>query len=567
MSSPANTEPLNVHTNSAPEGRTGSVRRWAEVALIFLVFFVAAGAPVPHVNETHYLAKAKQYWQPDWCAGDLFLESGKAHVTFYWTVGVLTKWLPLTTVAWIGRIVAWLALAFTWQRLSRTVVGLPFGAVLTAMLFVTLIDWTNFAGEWVIGGVEGKCFAYALVFWGLAAMAEGRWRTAWPCLGLAGAFHVLVGGWATIAAGMVWLCQPRAQRPTLKAMLPALVLGGALALPGVLPALQLTQTVSPETVDAANQIYVFDRLPHHLSPLTMRDSELRKKTLRFGLLLVGFALLHFLCSRQSLSTTDQKQTGKSLSLLMQFALATVLISLAGLAWELATWNHPSLSAKILKYYVFRLADIALPLATCLGVGWLVQRLTCRQSKWGLLLLLAMICFPAWHLGNISWARYENPCPPADRGVRYPLAFYDACAWADQNTATDALFLVPCYSQSFKWHANRRDLVTWKDVPQSPAALLTWRDRLFDVHKYFDEEEQKYLYRGSLASQGTERILMFAEKYQLDYVLTLTQVYPPVLLPVAYKNDFYTIYSVKQTTSPTRTGADDASPPNEKSPSL
>ena len=99
---------------------------------------------MPHVNETHYLAKAKQYWQPDWCAGDLFLESGKAHLTFYWTVGVLTKWFALPTVAWIGRLAAWLALAIAWQRLNRTVTGLPLRAVLSAMLLVTLIDWTNF---------------------------------------------------------------------------------------------------------------------------------------------------------------------------------------------------------------------------------------------------------------------------------------------------------------------------------------------------------------------------------------------------------------------------------------
>ena len=65
-------------------------RDWLEVGLVFVVFFVAGGAPAPHVNETYYLTKAKHYWDPAWCAGDLFLESGDAHQAFYWSIGWLT---------------------------------------------------------------------------------------------------------------------------------------------------------------------------------------------------------------------------------------------------------------------------------------------------------------------------------------------------------------------------------------------------------------------------------------------------------------------------------------------
>ena len=544
MSTAADSDSSVAFTRSDQDDRATPQRRWLEIALIFVVFFVVGGAPVPHVNETHYLAKAKQYWQPEWCTGDLFLESGKAHLTFYWTVGVLTKWLSLPTVAWIGRLAAWLALAIAWQRLNRTITGLPLRAILSAMLLVTLIDWANFAGEWVVGGVEGKCFAYACLFWGLAALAENRWRTVWPCFGLAAAFHVLVGGWSVIAAAMVWLWQPTQERTPFPAMLPALILGGALALPGVVPALQLTQTVSPETVEQANQIYVFDRLPHHLSPLTMSGSELGKKSLRFGLLLLGFAWLRFFCIRQISNTrqTEEATSFRPVDLLMRFAIATLIISAAGLAWEMATWNHPTVAARILKYYVFRLADIAVPLATSLGVAWLIHTLLQRQSKWGVALLLLAVSLPTLHLLNISFARYQNPRPPADGRVKDVAAFREACDWASEHTPTDALFLVPRYAQSFKWYADRSDLVTWKDVPQSADALLTWRERFFFVHKHYNEAGE-YVSYGSLASQGTERIRELADKYRLDYVLT--QEYPPLLLPVVYANDHYTIYSTNK----------------------
>ena len=85
------------------------------------------------------------------------------------------------------------------------VVPRTWASVLTATLFVFLLQHFNMAGEWVVGGVEGKGFSFALVFFALAAMVEGCWNRMWLLLGLATAFHALVGGWAAVAASAVWL--------------------------------------------------------------------------------------------------------------------------------------------------------------------------------------------------------------------------------------------------------------------------------------------------------------------------------------------------------------------------
>ena len=103
---------------------------------------------------------------------------------------------------------------------------------------------------------------------------------------------------------------------------------------------------------------------------------------------------------------------------------------------------------------------------------------------------------------------------------------------------NALFLVPRNAQSFKWYAGRSDLVTWKDVPQNARDLIVWRDRLEDVYQPKDDEGGKRVAVRSLASLGTTRTRELAEKYGIDYVLT--REYPPLLLPVAYSNDTYTI---------------------------
>ena len=96
-------------------------------------------------------------------------------------------------------------LAWAWRRLSFALAPRRWLAPLTAVFFVAMIQHGNLAGEWVIGGMEAKGFAFVLVFLGLEAFVRDRWQRAWLLLGAAAAFHVLVGGWAAVAVGIAWL--------------------------------------------------------------------------------------------------------------------------------------------------------------------------------------------------------------------------------------------------------------------------------------------------------------------------------------------------------------------------
>ena len=89
-------------SSSKPEtDRQNTVWRYLEMVLIFISFALLAGQLPPDVNESHYLTKAKHYWDPDWCPGDIFLGSSFAHWIFYVTTGWLTKLFSLSVVAWI----------------------------------------------------------------------------------------------------------------------------------------------------------------------------------------------------------------------------------------------------------------------------------------------------------------------------------------------------------------------------------------------------------------------------------------------------------------------------------
>ena len=237
-----------------------------EVGLIFLIFFIHGAWPVPEVNETHYLTKAKHYWNPSWCPGDLFLDSLDAHQVFYWTCGWLTRFLSLPATAWCGRrgrpgdcwpgpgggsVLRW----------SRDPLRRPFGGAVGRRRPAGM----HLAGEWMIGGFEAKGLAYVFVLLALAALVRGQWRAVWPLLGVASAFHVLVGGWSVLAAGVAWLAAGPAAASAWARPLLSLAVGLVLAVAGLDPgaAAELGRR-SGELVSEANRIYVFNRLPHHL---------------------------------------------------------------------------------------------------------------------------------------------------------------------------------------------------------------------------------------------------------------------------------------------------------------
>ena len=194
----------------------------AEISLIFAVFFVHGAWPVPDVNGSYYLGKAIHFWNPGWVSGDFFLETADTHEVFYLTFGWLALWLSPTVLAWTGRLLTWALMAWAWRRMSHVYLPQHWASVVTAAVFVCLLDHCHMAGEWVIGGVEAKGFAFVLVFLALEALGRNRWNFVWLLLGAASAFHVLVGGWSVVAAALAWATLGK-ERPRLGSMALALV--------------------------------------------------------------------------------------------------------------------------------------------------------------------------------------------------------------------------------------------------------------------------------------------------------------------------------------------------------
>ncbi len=539
-----------------------------EVLWIFLLLFLFVGSPPPDAGESHYLVKAKHYWNRDFCAGDLFLESPEAHLVFCWVFGWLTKFCSLDATAWILRVVAWLGFAFAWQRLSWAIAPQRFWSILSCGLMLALLRCCHMSRELIlVGGVEAKVFAYVLVLLGMGELVRGRWNWAWAFMGAASAMHVIVGGWSGIALGVAWLCSPKDRPPLLK-MWPGLACAFVLSLEGLIPGLLLTWGQDKATVIGAHQIYVFDRLSHHLV------------FHRFGNWYIARHLALVACW----GLLTWWNWSKS-SRVQRMVLGGVLIAAMGIALDqgLVAWatvrglsqaDYQSLAAPLLRYYYFRLSDALVPMGISLAVFallWKWKETRPALASWGLIAALA--------IGSINIAEicvdrslrplpggWTQPYPTPDCGWRawqlrgeegtIQLAksrqrfeeWKNLCRWIKANTPENSKFITPRNQQTFKWYAERAEVVTWKDIPQNAAGLVKWREVLSEV---FPPDG----YGSDPAVNSDAELRAIAEKHGASYlVVDRTRVSRLIGLPPLRPDDepphpTYAIYIISPAAKP------------------
>jgi hypothetical protein len=522
-------------------GRSGSWPRrleWLGVTLLFAFF---AGQDAPAVNEAHYLAKARHFWDPAWCGRDLFLRSRDAHQVFAATIGWLALLVPLPVVAWIGRCVTWAALAAGWQRLSGSLFPRPGAALLSASLWLTLLDHGTMAGEWVVGGVEAKCWAYAAVLFALECFLSERWNRGLAWLGLATCCHVLVGGWSLIAAAAAWFgCGPF--RPAVKTLWPGFLAAGLLSLPGLVPALLLTAGTEPSVAADAAWIYVYGRLSHHLVFHRLDPYAIAA----FAGVLVAWV------AAATATPCDLRPGHLGQRPLRGFVGGAVAIAAAGVLVDQLLLGHWELSAKLLRYYWFRLADAMLPGGAALAVVGVILghwRSRPRLAR-GLLAAVVPVAVAGVIAGSLqhgalspnlgdpqwNWLERERLLSRGDR-PRVARQWRETCQWIRDNTPADSLWLTPRHQQTFKWLAQRAEAVNGKDVPQDAAAVVEWQDRR---EALFPPETGVV----GLTGLGERRLIELARRYGAEYVvvdeflgkrqLALPAVYPLDDTPTAFR---------------------------------
>jgi len=280
----------------------------------------------------------------------------------------------------------------------------------------------------------------------------------------------------------------------------------AAAAAGVLPALGLTAGVDVATRAAATRIYVVDRLSHHLLARTFADGLIARHVLAVA---VWWLLSRFLTSsapRRRIAT---------------FTWAALAISVAGIGVSLIEAWAPATAYSLLRYYWFRLADVAVPfalattLAAVLTDREAMKRLAIGRPAWlraatvGLLVVDLAVQSSHWPLPG------RPPVAPRADMKLAAAAWADICDWVREHVPADACFLTPRGAASFTWRTGRREVVSWKNSPQDAASLVEWRKRIVDC---FSRSGSLVEMERSTVSLGPERVREVARRYTADHAI-------------------------------------------------
>jgi hypothetical protein len=530
-----------------------------QVLFVIGLFSLYAGNSTPDVNESHYLTKAKHFWDSSFGAGDLFLESGNAHWFFYETIGALTLWLDLPRAAWMGRFLGWGVLAFGWCRFAKCFAANRwYAGPVTAPLWIAAMHWGHLSGEWVIGGCESKVFAYGFAFLGLSQVLSGHWKRSWLWFGISTAFHVLTGGWITLAC----LCSYAFLRSSCKVPQPEslrmqvlpLFVGGTIALLGVLPVLLLNRGVETSVLEKGYTIYVFQRLSHHLSPMHFAI----ERWWHFGILLVSSLLLWGVGKAQGLlpsRSTDNQDGAFAFSIFGSITLVIATIAFCGwlIDFLLSSWAT-NWSASLLRFYWFRWNDIVWPSLLSITALAILEGSYSKVHRCQLglkIVALVLLVIPGVLLiASRVEERNRAELTPADRATlvlrhespaqqaQVAANWIDACHWIRSNTPKDALVLTPRFQQTFKWYAHRAEIASWKDAPQDVLGLLEWERRMLEIYPRSPE--------GYGIEMSDEHLFAMYRKYRMNYVVLDRRIQKkPPLLPIVYSNPTYAIFDLSE----------------------
>ena len=247
-------------------------------------------------NEVDVLPSARQILDHNWLPGDWYLNLDIGYrQLFSYLVGILVDQLGFLYGAYAGRLFAYFLLALALVVFFRAI-RLRFSLGLIVVL-IYLADQSLIAGEWIVGGVDTKTFAYAFALFSLSSLIQKRYLAGFAFAGAALSFHALVGIYALFCSGVAMLLTRNSWRTEWRTLIRQ---AWPFFITGIFGLLTILQQLLPQgeiDTDKAWQIYVELRVPHHVLPSAWNGDLL---TLQL-ILTAGFFLAIYLLKKTAAS--------------------------------------------------------------------------------------------------------------------------------------------------------------------------------------------------------------------------------------------------------------------------
>ncbi|MCS6772363.1 MAG: hypothetical protein NZ740_10125 [Kiritimatiellae bacterium] len=435
-------------------------------------------------NELHKFIEAVATRNPNWLPGAYAEkpDSSLRHLIFYASFVPLLERDHFLAASIVGRVAAYALLAGGLAYVTRRM-GLATGWAL-GVVYAMYVIRSMAAGEWIIGGVEPKVFAYGIVFFvmGLLTLEHLPWLRIAMLLAAATLVHVLVGLYATFSSLAVWLAMVW-QRTGTARRIPwnVILVGGFVGLAFVGPAFEHFSS-DWDREDA--RIYVTLRSPHHLDPSHW--------PLAAWLRLAGFSALFALAWLIAARRSPTAASAHRLGVFCAASFIPLVIGLLASPFPIRWY--------VLPYYPFRFADVMIPFGVLmLGALALQHSISPRWSKAAQVGIVAALSILVVPFCRDALALRRFPVDPYS-GVTED--WYACMKWIRSNTPPDALFVVPpIASESFPWLARRRALAVFKHTSLS-GGLKEWERRMSDLAGW----------QGPWPARGWDAARLIAERY-------------------------------------------------------
>jgi hypothetical protein len=490
-------------------------------------------------NEAGKLIEARRIFEPAFLSHD-WLQAGSSEDILYRAVSLLIAplWFLLKNailVAMAGRVLIWALLLYALLRLARTL-GIECYALAIGLAVWLFRFQTLGANEWIFGGIEGKCVAYALLFLAMECALRKRVVAAAVYCGLAIWLHVLVGGWGAMALGGALLICHREYG--WRRSLQFCAITGAFLLPLAAEFWRNTSRAESGGSSAeANRLIVLFRNPHHLDPWFFHG------TTEFALLCILVAVTVYALYRLVSRSKAALIASFLVILLLQFGAGLVARSLG------AFW--------FLKNYPFRVADVLVALLFWLTVPmlmvWISKHgiLSRRPPKFRALVWCVILIVPTVVLAAksapVARRHLAVFAESWSRSLRHEVSPWgNAAQWIRWQTPASAVIIAPPWEGAFWIEAERAGVVNYKRAPHS-RAILQWQERMMALnggpfHSRGDGalEELQQHYRELDAA----RVEAVGRSYGADYFLAMRPL-PELARSLVYQNGSYFLYQLKR----------------------
>lgn len=490
-----------------------------ELLLFSTIVFVCNPYFYLHFNEMDIIPYAKATYG-DFLTQDWYLNLNIPYrYLFSHIVGFFIAKFGVVGTVFTGRLISYLLFSVVFIKLCKTIKQDFFYRLgVFLLLFIFFRRGMGAGGEWMIGGLDTKVFAYCFALLSLTIVIQKKYYLGLLYAGFSFSFHVLIGGYNIVCLLPIFIVQSVNEKSTFLRLIKssfAFLISASFGLYATY--IHFTEKIAPEIAQLGWEIYVEKRVPHHVVP------NFSIKTL---VLLVVFTVVVFVFYKR------QNKVQKYIAL---YALSSVGILVIGLV------VYAFLDATYLRYYFFRFCDVILPLITIILLGSLVKFDFLHRFLGKIYLKTTIVFLFVLGLGIVI---YGIQIPKIKKQI-FTIIENKTCVdsemtnWIKKNTTKDAVFCIPPDNRFFYMNAERAILVSYKNSPQAPQDIIEWYERmkLLNGNSDFNDIQDVYKKYHSLQNKDVELIL---KRYpEVAYFLVPNSV--QLKLPVVFQTNKQKLY--------------------------